>query len=207
MKYEHVVIEQLRGYGRIQARLKILQSHPVGGGLRLSQVSGDDKLQELHRKLRGMPSKLYLTKREQEIETTARTYLKSYPLGTKAQLRESKLLIGESAGDHALLRELTAGIQAVLEARGGSAEGIDGVLDRLSEMQDLEQEKSRIEEALSALEEYKAAYSRLLRLRYIEGKAVEDVADELCVSRRTFERWRPKAVREYANLVGYGHME
>jgi DNA-directed RNA polymerase specialized sigma24 family protein len=206
MKYEHVVVEQLRGYGRMLARLKVLQATPVGNGMRLSHVSGDDKLQELHKKLRGMPSKLYLTKREQEVETVARTYLKSYPLGTKAQLREAKLLIGETAHDHALLRELTSGIQAVLEARVGTAEGIDGVLERLAEIQDIEQEKARIDEALAALEEYKATYSRLLRLRYIEGKAVEDVADELCVSRRTFERWRPQAVREYANLVGFGHL-
>lgn len=184
--------------------MKVLQTHPVGGGLKLAHVSGDDKLQELHRKLRSMPSYQYLSKRELQIEATARAYLTKYPLGVKAQLREVKPLYGETAEDHQLLLELTASIRKVLETRTGTAEGYEGVLDRLAEMQDLEQEKERIDQALDALGAYKLQYSRLLRLRYIEGKPVDDVADELCVSTRTFERWRPKALREYAGLIGFG---
>jgi len=207
MKYEHVIIEQLKNYRRLEARIAMLRSHPVGNGMRLSQISGDDKLQALHRRLRAMPSELYLTKRERQVEAAAHAYLTKYPLGTKAQLRESMSLIGETANDHVLLQELTAGIRKVLEARVGTAEGIGGVLDRLAEMQDVEREKERIEEGLRALAAYKPQYSELLRLRYVEGRAVDDVAEALCVSRRTFERWRPLAVREYANVIGFERME
>ncbi|WP_438431974.1 DUF1492 domain-containing protein [Gorillibacterium sp. sgz500922] len=196
------VIEQLKGYKRIIGRIKYLEKLPVGGGIRLSTISHDDNLQELHRQLRGMPSYLYLSKREQELETTAHAYLTRYPAGVKAQLREVQGLYSADEEDERRLREVERKILKVLETRTGQSEGFHGVLERLSEIQDLEQEKEQVDNALEALGEYKPEYADLLRLRYIEGKAVEQVADDLAISRVTFFRWKTRSLEEYAKVAG-----
>ncbi|WP_058304609.1 DUF1492 domain-containing protein [Gorillibacterium timonense] len=196
------VISQLKGYKRIVGRIKYLEKYPVGGGIRLSSISQDDNLQTLHRQLRGMPTYLYLNKREQELETTAHAYLTRYPAGTKAQLREVQGLYSDDREDERKLREVEQKIRKVLETRTGQSEGYHGVLERLSEIQDLEQEKEQIDNALEALGEYKPHYADLLRLRYIEGKAVDQVADDLAISRVTFFRWKTKSLEEYANVAG-----
>ncbi|MEO3944099.1 DUF1492 domain-containing protein [Gorillibacterium sp. CAU 1737] len=196
------VIQQLKGYKRIVSRIKYLEKFPVGGGIRLSTISQDDNLQQLHRQLRTMPTTAYLTKREQELEKTAHSYLTRYPTGTKAQLREVQGLYSEDREDEGKLREVEQKIRKVLETRTGQSEGFHGVLERLSEIQDLEQEKEQIDNALEALGEYKPEYAELLRLRYIEGKAVDQVADDLAISRVTFFRWKTRSLEEYANVAG-----
>ncbi|SDD48393.1 hypothetical protein SAMN02799630_03776 [Paenibacillus sp. UNCCL117] len=201
----HWVVLKLKNYKRLVGRMKFLEKHPVGNGYSLSSIQQDDKLQELHRQLRGMPSSMYLTEREQRIEAVAQTYLERHPLGTKSQLREVRGLQGKNTQDERLLRELEGKIQKVLEARVGytaDSGGIQGVIDRVSELQDLQREIELIDRSLDMLGEYKPEYSRLLRLRYVEGRSVDEVAGEFCIARKTFDRWRAKAVEEYARLAG-----
>ncbi|MEK8132483.1 RNA polymerase subunit sigma-24 [Paenibacillus filicis] len=202
---QHWVVVKLKDYKRLVGRMKFLEKHPVGNGYSLSSIQHDDKLQELHRQLRAMPSSMYLNEREQKLETVAHAYLERYPLGTKSQLREVQGLQGGSAADERLLRELEGKIRKVLEARiGYSADqgGIQGVIERVSELQDLQREVELIDRSLDTLGEYKPEYSQLLRLRYVEGRSVDEVAGEFCIARKTFDRWRAKAVEEYARLAG-----
>jgi tetratricopeptide (TPR) repeat protein len=202
LSIEQMVIDQLHGYKRIVARMKILEKYPIGNGMYLSAIQGDDRLQALHRQLRGLPSYMYLTQRELKLEGTAIAYLRKYPAGTKSQLNEIRQQQGLDDEDQKLLRELEVKIQKVIEARCGIVDGYDAVIERLSEMQDLEQEMSGIDRALDALAEYKPQYAALLRLRYIEDKPVDEVLDLLKTAKRTYERWRPKAIEEYAGIVG-----
>lgn len=199
---EKSVINQLKRYKRIIGRIKILEKYPVGGGIYLSSMAQDDQLQELHRKLRQMPSYMYLNKHEQQLETVAHAYLTHYPLGTRSQLTEVRGLHGADAEDERKLRELQRKIEKVLEARLGSYDGYEGIIARISEIQDLEQEKAQIDWALEVLEEYRPMYSRLLRLRYVDDKEPEEIMDTLGISSTTFYNWRQKAVSEYALLTG-----
>ncbi|MEB9892982.1 RNA polymerase subunit sigma-24, partial [Bacillus cereus] len=80
---EQQVIEQLTGYRDIVGRLRVLETYSVGNGITVSRLNEDDHLQELHRKLRGLPSYMYLTAREQRLESIAHAYLTDYPAGTR----------------------------------------------------------------------------------------------------------------------------
>jgi hypothetical protein len=98
ISFEQMVIEQLREYKLISGRIKILEKTPIGYGLYLDTDNQDDKLQDLHRKLKNMPSHMYLNKSEQELESIAFAYLESYPLGVKAQSNEKTT--GENIKGH-----------------------------------------------------------------------------------------------------------
>lgn len=78
-RIKHRVIDQLSEYRQSLARIKVLSSYSVGAGITISRLNEDDHLQELHRKLRGRPSYMYLSKREQKLETAAHTHLTEYP--------------------------------------------------------------------------------------------------------------------------------
>ncbi|MGO4545800.1 ECF-type sigma factor [Paenibacillus sp. 2TAB23] len=204
MKEEQRIIDQLTSYKRLKARKKQLEGTAVGPGIRLSSMSEDDDLQELHRQLRKLPSYMYLDEQEQRIETAAHANLKKYPLGTRAQLNEViRSRAAASPGDEKLLRELEQKIEKVLESRSGSNgfEGYMGVIDKISELQDIDKELHSIDEALEALEGFEPDYARLLRLRYIEGKPTEFVASELGVVDRTFRRWKQKALAEVVRFL------
>ncbi|SCW86204.1 hypothetical protein SAMN04487970_10779 [Paenibacillus tianmuensis] len=181
--------------------MKVLEKYPIGAGMSLNVVNEDDKLQELHRQLRGLPSYMYLTKREQQLESVAHTYLARYPAGTRAQLAAVPPS-GADAEDEKLLRELRGKIEKVIEARGGRLDDFEAAVERISELQDLEQQKQYIEHTLKVFEEYKPQYAKLLWLQYIEDKPIEDVVTELRIVRRTYGRWRSKALEEYGKLIG-----
>lgn len=197
---EKKVLEQLKGYKRLCGRIKVLERHPVGMGFSVSST-GEDKLRELHERLKGKPSYVYLNKREQHLEATAHAYLTKYPLGTKAQLYEVKEKRGADSQDENDLKDLSRRIKKVIEARNGNIEGYEGILQRLSELQDLYDERERVSSALESLADYKPEYALLLINRYVEGRSVTEVADMLSVSAKTFDRWRAKAVEEYQNLM------
>lgn len=198
--YEQIVIDQLRGYKRLVARIKYLEQLPVGYGMSVGSLYADDNLQTLHAKLRGLPSYMYLNKKEQEIETAAFSYLTEFPIGTRSQLHEVRQHKGADAEDEKLLRELQRKIQKVIEARIGTAKGYEAVLERISELQDLETEKQQIDYALETLAEYEPGYAQLLRLRFVEGLKVEDYLKQQGISLRTYDRWRPKAIEEFIKL-------
>ncbi|MFX3636260.1 MAG: RNA polymerase subunit sigma-24 [Candidatus Pristimantibacillus sp.] len=202
MNLEQDVVEQLKSYKRLVARKKLIEKQPVGSGVTISTVYEDDHLQELHRQLRGMPSYMYLNKHEQQIERTAHAYLSHHPVGTKAQLKEVKQLQAANPQDEKMLRELSRKIEKIIEARAGAAaEGYEGVINRLSELQDLERQLKEIDRAMEALEACFPEYERLLRLRYIEGKPADFVASELGIVDRTFRRWRQKASLELVRFL------
>jgi DNA-directed RNA polymerase specialized sigma subunit len=199
---EESVIEQLREYRLITGRIKMLERYPIGNGMYLSSFNQDDNLQQLHQKLRGLPSYMYLNKHEQKLETVANAYLSNHPLGTRAQLNEIRNIEGFDQEDQQLLKQLAKSVEKVLNTRRGTPEGIDAVIERVSELQDLQEKKEQIDQALDILEWHKPHYCKLLKLRYIEAKSVEEAAEEMSVSTRTFDRWRPKAIKAYARLIG-----
>ncbi|MEI7027899.1 ECF-type sigma factor [Paenibacillus sp. y28] len=71
----------------------------------------------------------------------------------------------------------------------------------LRELQELQWRKELLDRALELLSEIRPELVKLLRLRYIEGRLVDDVATELCISRKTFDRWRVRAIAEFAHLI------
>lgn len=198
---EAEVIEELTNYKRMQARKQVLDNYSVGAGITVSRLNQDDHLQELHHKLRGVPSYMYLSKHEQKLETIAHTYLDGkYPNGIKSQQRAIAKQ-GQDEEDSKLLRELHAKIEKVVAARGYSIrDDLDAVLDRLSEYQDLQAELEKIDNKIVALESYKPDLARLLKLRFIENQPAGDVAEALGIVRRTFDRWKKSAIEEYRKL-------
>lgn len=198
---EQSVIDQLREYRQKLARIKVLSSHDVGAGITVSRLNEDDQLQELHRKLRGLPSYMYLSAREQKLERTAHAYLDRYPSGIRAQKRAIPPR-GVDAEDSQLLREIRGKIQKVIEARGYDVrDGIDEILERLAELQDLQAEVKRIDTVLDALEQYKPNFAKLLRVHLIDGAPWDEATKELNISKDVFYRWRKRALIEYEKLA------
>ncbi|WP_051570337.1 DUF1492 domain-containing protein [Paenibacillus ehimensis] len=181
--------------------MKVLEKYPIGNGMTLNAVSEDDKLQELHRQLRGLPSYMYLTKHEQHLETVAHAYLTRYPVGTRAQL-EAVPRVGTDAEDDKLLRELRGKIEKVIEARGGHLDDFEATIERITELQDLEQQRKQLDLAIDALGEYKPQYAELLRKCYVDGLSPSAAADEMNISLSTYYLWRRQAFKEFAALIG-----
>lgn len=198
---ERRVIEQLTSYRDLSGRIRVLSSYSIGAGMTVSRISEDDQLQELHRKLRNMPSYMYLNKHEQKLEQTAHAYLTRYPAGTRAQKRAIPLR-GVDAEDDKLLREIRGKIQKVIDARGGCSTDLDEVLEQVAELQELQDEKNRIDNVLRVLSDTHSHLAELLCLRYIEGMSVSEVASKLGIVRRTFDRWRPIAISKFGELAG-----
>ncbi|QJC53068.1 DUF1492 domain-containing protein [Paenibacillus albicereus] len=197
---EEQAIDLLTSYRAKQARIKALDAVPVGAGITISRLSEDDQLQQLHRRLRGLPSYMYLTAPELRLEATAHAYLTRYPAGTRAQLAAVPAQ-GADPEDSGQLQELRSKIKRVIEARGAGTDDLDMLLERLAEAQDLQAELRRVDAVLEALAGYKPDYARLLRLRYVEDRPVNAVTEELKIVRRTFERWRLKAIEEFQRLA------
>ncbi|QMV43729.1 ECF-type sigma factor [Cohnella cholangitidis] len=201
VEIEKEIIEQLKGYKRLCGRIKVLERQPVGMGYEVNAFD-EDKLQTLHARLKGLPSYMYLNKREQHLETIAHAYLEQYPVGTKSQLQEIKSQHGADADDRKDLKELARRIQKVRDARLGTLRGIDAIHEKEAQLRDLMDERDMISNTLEALGDVNNNYSRLLLHRYIEGKSVDEVASILGIVRKTFDRWRVKAIEEYAILAG-----
>lgn len=200
--YEDSIIEELKGYKGLVGRVKVLEKYPIGNGIFIDSQNEDDKLQDLHKHLRDLPTYMYLNQHEQGIEQTSFEYLTKHPLGTRSQLHAVKDIRTVDEEDDKKLGTLQRKIKKVIEARRGGVEGFKGVVERLTEMQGLQDQINRIDHILDVLDDYKPHYARLLKLKYVNDQSVERVAEELSVSRKTYERWRPKAVEEYALLSG-----
>jgi DNA-directed RNA polymerase specialized sigma24 family protein len=198
---ESSVIEQLSSYRQKLARIEVLSTYSVGAGITVSRLNEDDQLQELHRKLRGLPSYMYLNKREQKLESMAHAYLGDYPAGVLAQYRAVPSQ-GADPEDTKLLRELRSKIEKVIEARGWDVrDDIDEVLIRVAELQDLRTEVAQIDAVMDALEKYKPDYASLLRLRYIHEVPWETVAAGMRFGKTTFFRYWRKAIDAYIELA------
>ncbi|MEJ9219538.1 DUF1492 domain-containing protein [Paenibacillus glucanolyticus] len=201
MTPEQQVIEQLSQYRQKKARIQALSTYSVGAGITVSRLNEDDQLQELHRRLRGLPSYMYLSGYEQKLETVAHAYMTRYPTGVKAQKQAVPVQVMDPE-DTELLQELRRKIQKVIEARGYDIRnGIEEIMERLTELQDLQAEVNRIDTVLDALEQYKPDYAKLLRLVYDEEMTTTGICDELKVSRTTFYDLKRKAVSEYVFLA------
>lgn len=199
MSIEQRVIEQFTNYRDIVGRLRVLETYSVGNGITVSRLNEDDHLQELHRMLKGMPSYMYLSAKEQHLESIAHAYLWDYPTGTRKQRQAVSDCESSDIEDQRLLRELENKIRKVIEARTGRKEGYEGILDQLAEYQDLKAEKQRIDAVLEAMD---SELSQLLRLRFIQELTVAETSSELGISKRTFDRRRAKAIREFIRLMG-----
>src|SRR5690606_15896642 len=128
---------------------------------------------------RGLPTYMYLNGYEQKLETMAHAYLRRYPAGVRSQL-DAIPKTGVDPEEEKLLRELRAKIQKVIEARGYDIrDDIDAVLERVAELQDLQDEVARIDNVLAALERYRPEYAHLLRRKYIDGALWNVVSSEL----------------------------
>lgn len=198
---EQEVIEQLTQYRKKQARIHVLSTYPVGAGITVSRLNEDDQLQDLHARLRGMPSYMYLSKHEQELEQAANAYLTRYPAGVKAQQRAIRQINPVGEEDSQLVTDLYVKISKVVEARLGPRSDIDKILDRLAELQDLQAEISRIDTVLKALEQYKPDYAQLLRMIHVDGLEIEEIAYKMQLTERTIDRRRKKAESEYVSLA------
>ncbi|ASA22330.1 DUF1492 domain-containing protein [Paenibacillus donghaensis] len=196
---EQQVIDQLTGYRQKQARIQALGTYTVGSGIQISRLNDEDQLQQLHRRLRGLPSYMYLGKRDLQLEATAHAYLTFYPAGVRSQ-RNAIPDIGAYQEDDELLQELRAKIAKVIDARTGCKYDLDEVLERLSELQDLQAEVQRVDDLLSLLEEYKPDYAKLLRLKYIQDMDVPETCKRLAVVEKTYYRWRKRAIDEFSKL-------
>ena len=137
----------------------------------------------------------------------AHAYLTKHPAGTRSQLQEVRHIQAVDAEDERLRRELVGKIERVIEARSGARDGFDEVIDRISELQDLEKKKQQIEWALDVMEEYKPDYGRLLRLEFLQDKTPAAIMYELGISRSTLYSWRQKALEEYAAITGATEMD
>ena len=200
---EDKVIAQLRGYKTIVGRIKVLEKYPIGNGLYLTEpFDEDDKLQPLHRQLKKMPTHMYLTPREQKLEQKVNEYLAIHPVGVKSQYHTIKNISAISDEDQQLIKELARKIRKVVDARGGTPDAFEEALERVAELQDLQDEKERIDFVLSTLSEYKPHYSKLLRLRYIEDTPRDIVCEQINAGSTVYKKWRNEAIKEYARLIG-----
>ncbi|KQY87066.1 RNA polymerase subunit sigma-24 [Paenibacillus sp. Root52] len=197
---EQQVIEQLTEYKAMQARLQALGTYKVGGGITISRLSEEDELQQLHRRLRGRPSYMYLSRKEQQLETVAHTYLDRYPAGVKAQLAAVPD-IGLYEEDDPLLQQLRNKISAVIDARSGVKSDLDDVLERLAELQDLQAEVERVDQVMQLLEDYKPDYAEILKQAFVEKKNWQEITAKSRVSKAEFYRRREKAMRMYLKLA------
>lgn len=198
---EQQVIEQLSQYRQKQARIQVLSTYSVGAGITVSRLNQEDQLQELHRRLKGKPSYMYLSQHEQQLETTAHAYLTRYPSGIKSQLQAIPKH-GADAEDDKLLQELRSKIKRVISARGYKIrDDLDSVLDRLVELQELQEEIQHIDKVLEALEEYKPHFAELIKTHFLQGTAWSETAQAMSISKDVFYRWRKKALAEYEKIA------
>ncbi|WP_339295903.1 ECF-type sigma factor [Paenibacillus sp. FSL W7-1279] len=201
MTIEQQVIEQLSQYRQKKARIQALSTYSVGAGITVSRLNEDDQLQELHRKLRGLPSYMYLSRFEQKLESVAHAYMTRYPAGVKAQKQAIPVQVMDPE-DTELLKELRRKIQKVIEARGYEIrDNVEGIIERLTELQDLQADLERMDFILSTLEEYKPYAATLLRWIYVEGMELKELTEKLELSESTVRRRIRVAEREYANLA------
>lgn len=198
---EQDVINQLSRYRELKARIEVLSTYSVGAGITVSRLNQDDQLQELHRRLRGKPSYMYLSAHEEKLETIAHAYLTHYPTGVRSQQRSIPTDVLDDE-DRELLQELYNKIGKIVKARGYSTRSdIDKILDRLAELQDAQDEICRIETLLSALSKYKSEQARLLTLRYVDGYQTKAIMHALSISERTYSRWHKQGIEELIKLA------
>ncbi len=199
---EQKVIAHLQRYRDVCNRIKVLSCYSVGAGITINRLSEDDELQQLHAQLRGKPSYMYLSKREQDLMSAATANMTSYPAGTRAQLYEVAHTHSADPIEERRLRELEKSVRKVIEARTGVAEGFEGVLSKVTELQDLMAERDNTNAIFEVMRESQSNLADLLHLRYVQEQKVQDVSLALSIERRTFIRWHNRAIDEFSKLAG-----
>lgn len=201
MTMEQQVIEQLSSYRQKSARIQVLSTYSVGAGITVSRLNEDDQLQELHKRIQGQPSYMYLGKHELELEQAANAYMTRFPAGVKAQQRAIRQINPVGEEDSQLITELYTKISKVVEARVGQRSDIDEIIDRLTELQDLQSDLQRLDFILDRLQEYKPYDATLLRYIYVDGLEQKELSDKLEVSESTLRRRTKRAEIEYTKLA------
>ncbi|MNW40399.1 hypothetical protein D3C74_175130 [compost metagenome] len=198
---ELTAIEQLSQYRQKQARIQVLSTYSVGAGITVSRLNEDDQLQELHAKLRKLPSYKYLSGHEQKLEQAANAYMTHYPSGIKAQQRAIRQINPVGEDNSQLITELYTKISKVVETRVGRRNDVDEIINRLAELQDLQADIQRLDFILDRLQEYKPYDATLLRYIYVDGLEQKELSDKLQVTEKTVGRRRKRAEAEYTRLA------
>lgn len=222
MTYEQVerlVLERLRGYRVARARAKVLKKQAVGMGLFLevsvtADLSYQDKLQLLHKKLDALPENVYLSVHEQDIASTARAYLHGKNLvGLRSQIGAVRIERenADDKEDEAHLSELLRKMEICLRARRGVMRRTeeDVAIDRADrrmaaerELEKLRSEMVLVEGAIDALGDLNQELKDVIVGRYIEGKSVQVNAPELGMSEKTHKRREQAAIAVLGYLLG-----
>ncbi|MBU7318638.1 DUF1492 domain-containing protein [Paenibacillus oleatilyticus] len=109
--------------------------------------------------------------------------------------------LAASGADQEALRSAEAKIKALLEGQMGTSDGYQGILARVSELEELGRQKEQMERAMDALDDFKHEYAQVLKLLYVDGNEPHDIACDLGISLSTFYGWRRKALKEYGILI------
>jgi DNA-directed RNA polymerase specialized sigma24 family protein len=125
----------------------------------------------------------------------------NYPAGVKAQYKAVPVHVMDE--DYSkLLQDVRQKIKKVIAARGYEVrDDIDAVIDRVTELQDLESDLQRLDFILDRLQDYKPKEASLLRLIYVEGLDLAEIADKLQVTEKTITRRRAVAEDSYIKLA------
>lgn len=198
---EQKVIAHLQRYRDVCGRITVLSKYNVGAGITINRLSEDDELQQLHAQLRGKPSYMYLSMREQDLVNATTANMERYPAGTRSQLHEVARTHSTDPLEESRIRKVERSIKRVLEARMGQSEGYDGVLDLLGELQDLMAERDNTNTVFDEMRKHNSNLVDLLYLRYVEDRQADDVIAAFNIAPATYTRWREKAINEFAKLA------
>lgn len=199
---EQKVINHLQRYRDVCGRITVLSKYNVGGGITINRLSEDDELQQLHAQLRGKPSYMYLSMREQDLVNATTANMERYPAGTRSQLHEVARTHSTDPLEESRIRKVERSIKRVLEARMGQSEGYDGVLDLLGELQDLLAEKDHTDTVFEVMRVHNSNWADLLDLRYVQKRQIRDITQIMGIVPRTYHRWNDSAIEEFAKLSG-----
>ncbi len=197
---EQKVIAHLQRYRDVCGRITVLSKYNVGAGITINRLSEDDELQQLHAQLRGKPSYMYLSMREQDLVNATTANMERYPAGTRSQLHEVARTHSTDPLEESRIRKVERSIKRVLEARMGQSEGYDGVLDLLGELQDLMAERDNTDVVFDEMRKHNSNLVDLLKLRFVDGRQIDDIVAILNVTVPTYVRWRRKGIKEFAKI-------
>lgn len=192
---ESMVKQMLRGYRRLNARIRSAEMKARGIGLLMPLRYPQEKIESL--------------------AAVGSAYVVGMPCGPYMYQQKAENLFHAVRGDDEEDEKALDEIRGIMI--GTSPWGGEGYLDEngrvvafkeeamrrwKEEAKRLREEQEVIETALESLKEYAPDLERLLRMRYIQGYSVAYVADELDMSQRTYARRKRDAILEFAHVAG-----
>ncbi|MEK8132922.1 ECF-type sigma factor [Paenibacillus filicis] len=74
------------------------------------------------------------------------------------------------------------------------------VVEDDAELMALKAETGKIDETMEALRTVNVRYAEIIKRRFIDGDTVDEIASDLCIARKTYDRWRKRAETEFEKL-------